>query len=67
MPENRIKELETQLALARETVGQLTQANAELRASRDNAELMLKRAKRNSRNDSSVLRDQITTLQNRRS
>ncbi len=66
MPELLIKELEMQLLAANATVALLTKSNAELTAGLASAETMLKKARRNSRNDSSVLRDQITSLQNRR-
>lgn len=66
MPENRIKNLEAELLAATDMVAQLTKANAELTVGLANAETMLKKARRNSRNDASSLREQITGLQNRR-
>ena len=66
MPEVRIKELEVELLAANASVALLTKLNTELTAGLASAETMLKKARRNSRNDSSMLRDQITTLQNRR-
>ena len=66
MLELRIKELEVELMAANASVAQLTRLNTELTAGLASAETMLKKARRNSRNDSNSLRDQITTLQNRR-
>lgn len=66
MLELRIKELEVELLAANAAVAQLTKLNTELTAGLASAEIMLKKARRNSRNDSSNLREQITTLQNRR-
>ncbi len=66
MLELRIKELEVELLAANASVALLTKLNTELTAGLASAETMLKKARRNSRNDSSMLRDQITTLQNRR-
>lgn len=66
MHEERIKELELQLAEASDAVARLTKANAELTTGLEYAERMLKKAKRNSRSDSDSLRTQISNLQNRR-
>lgn len=66
MLEQRIKELEAELLAAHATVAQLTKLNGELTAGLASAETMLKKARRNSRNDTNSLRDQISTLQNRR-
>lgn len=66
MLELRIRELEVQLLAANTSVAQLTKLNIELTAGLASAETLLKKARRNSRNDSSVPRDQITSRQNRR-
>ena len=66
MSDERIKELELQLAAANESLARLTKANTELTEGLEYAERMLKKAKRNSRSDSDGLRTQISNLQNRR-
>lgn len=66
MPTLRITELEAQLLASNDQVEKLNKIIVELNQSLANAELMVKKARRNSRNDSSVLRDQISVLQSRR-
>lgn len=67
MSELRIKELDAQLLTANETIAQLTKANAELTAGLATAEVQNKKLRRNSRNDSNTLREEISSLQKRRS
>jgi hypothetical protein len=64
--EQRIQELEVMLAAAQASIAALTQANAGLTESLANVELALKRSRRNARQDGNALRDEISTLQNRR-
>jgi hypothetical protein len=66
MPEQRIKELETQLLIAQGSIADLTKANATLTALLADADLALKRSRRNARQDGNTLRDEISTLQKRR-
>jgi hypothetical protein len=66
VPVERITELETQLATALASVAALTLANAGLTESLANAELSLKRSRRNARQDGNTLRDEISVLQKRR-
>lgn len=66
MSEQRIQELETQLAAAQESIIHLTKANIELTAGLKAAEVAFKRVRRTARQDGNTLRDQITTLQSRR-
>jgi len=66
MLEQRIKELESQLVTANESIVQLTKTNAELTSGLAQAELQNRRNRRNSRRDEGSLREQITSLQNRR-
>ena len=70
MPENRIIELEAQLATAIESVAKLTLANSELTTqltdqASDN-EARERKLKRNSKRDQTTLRDQLASAQNRR-
>ena len=62
----RITELEAQLATAQASIAALTLANAGLTASLAEAELSLKRSRRNARQDGNTLRDEISVLQRRR-
>ncbi len=62
----RITELEAQLAAAQASVATLTLANARLTASLAEAEVSLKRSRRNARQDGNALRDEISNLQRRR-
>jgi F0F1-type ATP synthase membrane subunit b/b' len=66
MPEQRIKELETQLLAAQGNIAELTKTNATLTASLADADLALKRSRRNARQDGNTLRDEISNLQSRR-
>ena len=66
MPDQRIKDLEDLLVTARASIAELTRANAGLTESLANAELALKRSRRNARQDGNTLRNEITSLQNRR-
>ena len=66
MSVQRISELEAQLATAQASIAALTLANAGLTESLANAELSLKRSRRNARQDGNTLRDEISVLQNRR-
>ena len=70
MPENRITELEAQLATAIESVARLTLSNQELTTqladqAADN-ESRERKLKRNSKRDQTTLRDQLASAQNRR-
>jgi hypothetical protein len=67
MAQARVLELEQQLSAANEAVARLTEANVELTRQVAEAETRNKKLKRASRNDTSVLRDQLATAQNRRS
>jgi len=66
VPDQRIKDLEDLLVTARASIAELTRANAGLTESLANAELALKRSRRNARQDGNTLRNEITSLQNRR-
>jgi uncharacterized protein YecA (UPF0149 family) len=66
MPEQRIKELETQLQAAQASIVRLTQANSELSAGLKAAEVAFKRVRRTARQDGNTLRDEISVLQRRR-
>lgn len=66
MPEHRIKELETQLLTAQETIARLTKTNAELTEVVKAAEVAFKRARRTARQDGNTLREEISVLQRRR-
>jgi hypothetical protein len=66
MPADRILELQQLLAAANDTVGKLTQANADLTRQVAEAEMRNKKLKRNSRNDESALKQQLSDAQNRR-
>lgn len=66
MPEQKIKELEAQLLAANTKVTELTLANAELSLRIKAGELAFKRVRRNARQDSNTLRDEISVLQKRR-
>lgn len=66
MHEARILELEQLLSAANDTVAQLTRANTELTRQVADAEMRNKKLRRNSRNDESALKQQLTDAQNRR-
>ncbi len=66
MPQARIIELEALLSVANDTVAKLTRANADLTQQVADAEMRNKKLKRNSRNDESALKQQLTDAQNRR-
>jgi hypothetical protein len=66
VPDQRIKDLEDLLVAARASIAELTRANAGLTESLANAELALKRSRRIARQDGNTLRNEITSLQNRR-
>lgn len=66
MPEQRIKELELQLAVATETVTHLTRLNAELSEKLSDAETRNKRLRRSSRNDENSFKEQLAAAQSRR-
>lgn len=67
MPEQRIKELETQLLAAQDSIAELTKTNLTLQTLLADADLALKRSRRNARQDGNTLRDEISSLQSRRS
>ena len=66
MPEQRIKELELQLATASETVASLTRLNAELTAKLSDAEIRNKKLRRTARRDESSLQEQLAAAQSKR-
>jgi len=66
VPEQRIKELETQLLAAQGNIAELTKNNAALTASLAEAGVALKRSRRSARKDGNTLRDEISVLQRRR-
>jgi len=66
MDQARIKELEALLATANDALQKLTLANTELTRQVADAEMRNRKLKRNSRNDESALKDQLTAAQNRR-
>jgi F0F1-type ATP synthase membrane subunit b/b' len=66
MPDARILELQTLLTAATDNLAQLRQSNADLTRQLADAEMRNKKLKRNSRNDESALKQQITDAQNRR-
>jgi phage shock protein A len=66
MHEQRIVELEQQLAAANQAVAALTQTNADLSRQVADAEGRNKKLKRSARNGESVLKDQLAAAQNRR-
>jgi uncharacterized coiled-coil protein SlyX len=66
MFEERIKELESQLATAGETVASLTRLNAELTERLSDAETRNKKLKRSARRDESSLKEQLAVAQSRR-
>jgi hypothetical protein len=63
MLELRIKELEELLLVANQITARLTQANAELTSSLNEAELRNKKLKRSSRRDEDSLRLQLAVSQ----
>ncbi len=67
VPQQRIKELEAQLLAAQGSITELAKANATLTELLAQAELALKRSRRNARQDGNTLRDEISSLQKRRS
>jgi len=66
VPADRLIELEAQLVTALASIAALTLANAGLTESLAEAELSLKRSRRNARQDGNTLRDEISVLQKRR-
>jgi len=66
MPDARILELQTLLTAATDNLAKLRQSNADLTRQLADAEMRNKKLKRNSRNDESALKQQITDAQNRR-
>lgn len=66
MPEQRIKELETQLLAANAHIATLTATNLNLTRTVSDAESRAKKLKRNARRDESSLKDQLATAQIRR-
>ena len=66
MFEERIKELESQLATAGETVASLTRLNAELTERLSDAETRNKKLKRSARRDESSFKEQLAVAQSRR-
>lgn len=65
MPEQRIQELELQLAATGETVANLTRQNAELTGRLSAAELRNKKLRRSARRDASSFKQQLATAQGR--
>lgn len=66
MPEQRIKELELQLAAASETVASLTRLNAELTERVAEAETRNKKLKRSARREESSFKDQLALAHSKR-
>jgi phage shock protein A len=66
MPEQRIKDLELQLAAANEAVARLTAANVELTRGLSDAEALNKKIRRNARRDESSFKEQLATAHTRR-
>lgn len=66
MLEERIKELESQLATASESVASLTRLNAELTERLSDAESRNKKLKRSARRDESSYKTQLAAAQSRR-
>lgn len=66
MPEQRIKDLESQLLTANETIAKLTAANAILTESVLVADVRNRKLRRSARNDESNFRDQLTIANNRK-
>ncbi len=66
MPEPTLQDLEAQLVAARASIAELSKANAELTAALADSGAALKRARRNARQDGNTLRDEISSLQQRR-
>jgi C4-type Zn-finger protein len=66
MLDPRITELEGLLATANENIVALTKTNTDLKEQISDAERMNKRIRRHSRQSDSVLRTQLTDMQNRR-
>lgn len=66
MPEQRIKELELQLAAAGASIAALTATNLELTRGLADAEVRNKKIKRSARRDEGALRDQLASVQFRR-
>jgi len=66
MDQARIKELEGLLAAANDALQKLTLANTDLTRQMAGAEMRNRKLKRNSRNDESAFKDQLTAAQNRR-
>ena len=66
MLEERIKELESQLATSGETVASLTRQNAELTEKLSDAEARNKKLKRSARRDESSYKEQLAVAQSKR-
>lgn len=66
MLEQRIQELEQQLAAANETVATLTRQNAELTGRISDAETRNKKLKRSARRDESSFKEQLAVAQSKR-
>jgi C4-type Zn-finger protein len=66
MIDPKITELEGLLAVANENITTLTKTNTDLKEQIADAERMNKRIRRHSRQSDSVLRTQLTDMQNRR-
>ena len=66
MLEQRITELESQLATAGETVASLTRLNAELIERLSDAETRNKKLKRSARRDESSFKSQLAVAQSKR-
>lgn len=66
MPEQRIKDLETQLSAATAMITQLTATNLELTRGLADADVRNRKLKRSASRDESTLRDQLAVAQNLR-
>ena len=66
MLEERIKELESQLAAAGETIATLTRSNTDLTERLSDADTRNKKLKRSARRDESSFKAQLATAQSRR-
>lgn len=66
MLEERIKELESQLATASESVTSLTRSNADLTERLSDAEIRNKKLRRSARREESSFKQQLAVAQSRR-
>jgi hypothetical protein len=66
MPEQRIKDLELQLATANASIATLTATNLELTRDLSGAESRNKKLKRSARQDETAFKEQLSVAQNRR-